>query len=169
MCTGDSFIYFTCINISGLVFMQIVNIRFSRSSISVCSCKLSVLVVLCLGTSSDGVQLLQRYLDVTRDVQSVSLLAVRVFPRELLLDSRVQNWIDRYRGYLLSSPCMLRGIKNSVKNSGLEAAFFIPFTEQYYINFFCMVANDLNDYIHVVLFVIITLWCQICNQSSCQI
>ncbi|KDR16180.1 GATOR complex protein MIOS [Zootermopsis nevadensis] len=53
--------------------------------------------ILLTGTSSDGVQLLQRYLDVTRDVQSVSLLAVRVFPRELLLDSRVQNWIDSYR------------------------------------------------------------------------
>ena len=49
-----------------------------------------------LGTSSEGVQLLQRYLDVTGDVQSVSLLAIRVFPRELLLDSAVQAWITRY-------------------------------------------------------------------------
>jgi hypothetical protein len=50
---------------------------------------------LCLGTSNEGVQLLQRYLNMTGDVQSVSLLAARVFPRELLLDSAVQEWIAR--------------------------------------------------------------------------
>ncbi|GFG38305.1 hypothetical protein Cfor_12188 [Coptotermes formosanus] len=53
--------------------------------------------ILLTGTSSEGVQLLQRYLDVTGDVQSVSLLAIRVFPRELLLDSAVQAWITSYR------------------------------------------------------------------------
>jgi hypothetical protein len=32
---------------------------------------------------------------MTGDVQSVCLLAARVFPRELLLDSAVQEWIVR--------------------------------------------------------------------------
>lgn len=53
------------------------------------------MIALCLGTSNEGVELLQRYLNMTGDVQSVSLLAARVFPRELLLDSAVQEWIAR--------------------------------------------------------------------------
>jgi len=73
-----------------------VNMRLFGHNISACSCNLSVMVAWCLGTSSEGVQLLQRYLDLTGDVQSVSLLAIRVFPRELLLDSAVQAWITRY-------------------------------------------------------------------------
>ncbi|PNF34608.1 WD repeat-containing protein mio [Cryptotermes secundus] len=53
--------------------------------------------ILLTGTSNEGVELLQRYLNMTGDVQSVSLLAARVFPRELLLDSGVQEWIASYR------------------------------------------------------------------------
>jgi len=59
------------------------------------------MVELFLGTTSEGVQLLQRYLDVTGDVQSVSLLAVRTFPRELVFNSPVQEWIARYRVYFV--------------------------------------------------------------------
>ncbi|PSN33611.1 WD repeat-containing protein mio [Blattella germanica] len=56
--------------------------------------------ILLTGTSSEGVQLLQRYLDVTGDIQSVSLLAVRVFPSELLQETSVQLWIASYRKLL---------------------------------------------------------------------
>jgi hypothetical protein len=43
---------------------------------------------------------------VTGDVQSVSLLAIRVFPRELVLDPAVQTWINRYK--VLSFTLLLR-------------------------------------------------------------
>ncbi|XP_069700640.1 GATOR2 complex protein MIOS [Periplaneta americana] len=56
--------------------------------------------ILLTGTSIEGVHLLQRYLDVTGDVQSVSLLAMRAFPPELLQDSSVQTWIASYRTLL---------------------------------------------------------------------
>ncbi|KAJ9588221.1 hypothetical protein L9F63_018385 [Diploptera punctata] len=56
--------------------------------------------ILLTGTSMEGVQLLQRYLDVTGDVQSVSLLAVRAFPPDLLQETSVQEWITSYRTLL---------------------------------------------------------------------
>lgn len=53
--------------------------------------------ILLTGTTPDGVKLLQRYLDLTGDVQSVSLLAVRAFSCENQLDSSMQNWIESYQ------------------------------------------------------------------------
>jgi len=53
--------------------------------------------ILLTGTSSEGVKLLQRYLDLTGDVQSVSLVAVRSFPSHMLQDVNVENWIESYQ------------------------------------------------------------------------
>lgn len=56
--------------------------------------------VLLTGASADGAKLLQRYLDRTGDVQSVSLLAIRAFPIDIQKDQNVQNWIVSYQQIL---------------------------------------------------------------------
>nr|CAD7396883.1 unnamed protein product [Timema cristinae] len=52
------------------------------------------------GANSDGVELLQNYLDITGDVQSVSLLGMRVFPGNLVQSQLIQEWISNYRTLL---------------------------------------------------------------------
>lgn len=49
-----------------------------------------------LGTSLEGIQLLNRYLEITGDVQSCSLIAIRAFTPTLLQENQVQVWITRY-------------------------------------------------------------------------
>lgn len=56
--------------------------------------------MLLTGATADGAKLLQKYLDRTGDVQSVSLLAIRSFPIELQKDQNVQNWIVSYQQIL---------------------------------------------------------------------
>ncbi|KAK6624092.1 hypothetical protein RUM44_010950 [Polyplax serrata] len=56
--------------------------------------------MLLTGASIEGAKLLQKYLDLTGDVQSVSLLAVRAFPLEIQLDPNVQNWFASYQQIL---------------------------------------------------------------------
>lgn len=56
--------------------------------------------MLLTGASSDGAKLLQKYLEHTGDVQSVSLLAVRAFPLETQMDHNVQNWFASYQKIL---------------------------------------------------------------------
>ncbi|XP_063233237.1 GATOR2 complex protein MIOS isoform X2 [Bacillus rossius redtenbacheri] len=53
--------------------------------------------ILLTGASSHGVQLLQNYLDRTGDVQSASLLGIRMFEPEVVQDSVIQEWIASYR------------------------------------------------------------------------
>lgn len=52
------------------------------------------------GGDSDGVQLLQRYVDRTGDVQTVSWMAVRVLSLDLAKCDQVQGWVDSYRQLL---------------------------------------------------------------------
>ncbi|XP_015608765.1 GATOR complex protein MIOS-B [Cephus cinctus] len=52
------------------------------------------------GASIEGVQLLNRYLEITGDVQSCSLIAIRALPPKLLQENQVQVWIDSYRALL---------------------------------------------------------------------
>lgn len=47
------------------------------------------------GASLEGIQLLNRYLDITGDVQSCSLIAIRALPSKLLQENQVQVWINR--------------------------------------------------------------------------
>lgn len=56
--------------------------------------------LLLTGTSIEGVTLLQNYLDATGDMQTVSLIAIRTFPNDLLADGQVQDWINSYRELL---------------------------------------------------------------------
>jgi hypothetical protein len=49
------------------------------------------------GTSSEGVQLLQRYFYVIGDFQTVNLFAIHVFTRDFLFESTVQALIIGYR------------------------------------------------------------------------
>nr|CAD7262749.1 unnamed protein product [Timema shepardi] len=56
--------------------------------------------MLLTGANSDGVELLQNYLDITGDVQSVSLLGMRVFPGNLVQSQLIQEWISNYRTLL---------------------------------------------------------------------
>ncbi|XP_046467941.1 GATOR2 complex protein MIOS [Neodiprion pinetum] len=56
--------------------------------------------ILITGASSDGIQLLNRYLEITGDVQSCSLIAIRALSPKLLQDNQVQVWIASYRTLL---------------------------------------------------------------------
>lgn len=49
-----------------------------------------------LGASLEGIQLLNRYLEITGDVQSCSLIAIRALTPKLLQENQVQVWITRY-------------------------------------------------------------------------
>lgn len=54
--------------------------------------------ILLTGARSEGIPLLQRYLDITGDVQSVSLIAIRTFSPYLLeKDATLNEWISSYR------------------------------------------------------------------------
>lgn len=52
------------------------------------------------GASLEGIQLLNRYLELTGDVQSCSLIAIRALPPKLLQENQVQVWIASYRSLL---------------------------------------------------------------------
>ncbi|XP_037294415.1 GATOR complex protein MIOS isoform X1 [Manduca sexta] len=56
--------------------------------------------ILLTGTSPEGISLLQRWVEVSGDVQSAALLAARCFTPDLLKDHRVQHWLDSYRNLL---------------------------------------------------------------------
>jgi len=50
-----------------------------------------------LGLSPDVVPLLQRYLDSTGDIQTVSILVLKTIPREIVHENAVMmSWINRY-------------------------------------------------------------------------
>lgn len=50
------------------------------------------------GASVEAIQLLSKYLEITSDVQSCTLIAIRAFTPKLIQDNQVQVWITRYRG-----------------------------------------------------------------------
>lgn len=59
----------------------------------------NVFIYIYLGTSQEGITLLQRFLDQTGDVQSASLLAVRAFPPEVIKleeSNQVSDWLNRF-------------------------------------------------------------------------
>lgn len=47
-----------------------------------------------LGASFEGIKLLQRHLEITGDVQSCSLIAIRALSSKLLQENQVQVWIE---------------------------------------------------------------------------
>lgn len=51
--------------------------------------------LLLTGATSDGIVLLQSYVDWTEDVQTVALVAVKFFSKELINDNCVLHWISR--------------------------------------------------------------------------
>ncbi|KAJ8731079.1 hypothetical protein PYW07_004243 [Mythimna separata] len=56
--------------------------------------------ILLTGASTEGIALLQRWVEHTGDVQSVALLAARCFTPDLLREPRTTNWLDSYRTIL---------------------------------------------------------------------
>lgn len=57
--------------------------------------------LLLTGATTEGITLLQSYLDGTDDVQTVALIAIKFLPKELLDESAsVQYWIQSYRELL---------------------------------------------------------------------
>ncbi|XP_067625308.1 GATOR2 complex protein MIOS-like [Eurosta solidaginis] len=52
--------------------------------------------LLLTGESLDGINILQAYLDLTSDVQTVALIAINYFHREHFTDNRIQYWISSY-------------------------------------------------------------------------
>lgn len=54
-----------------------------------------------IGLSSDGMDLLEAYVDHTADVQTASLIALQGYPcLEIATDQRVHTWIESYRSLL---------------------------------------------------------------------
>ncbi|KAG0415270.1 hypothetical protein HPB47_007546 [Ixodes persulcatus] len=56
--------------------------------------------VLLTGLGEEGVELVQRYLDRTGDVQTASLVALQSHPSVLSVSPRAQLWVDHYRHLL---------------------------------------------------------------------
>lgn len=56
--------------------------------------------LLLTGATTEGIQLLQSYLDMSDDVQTVALISVRFLPKDLLQNTSVQYWIQSYRELL---------------------------------------------------------------------
>ncbi|XP_064613766.1 GATOR2 complex protein MIOS-A-like [Liolophura sinensis] len=52
--------------------------------------------ILLTGLTTEGVTLLEKYVDNTGDVQSAALACISTFPSEIAKDKRVQAWIDNY-------------------------------------------------------------------------
>lgn len=57
--------------------------------------------LLLTGESQEGVNILQSYMDATGDIQTVALIAINYFHRELFNDNRVQYWITRLTNPIL--------------------------------------------------------------------
>lgn len=51
--------------------------------------------LLLTGESQDGINILQSYMDSTFDIQTVALIAINYFHRDLHNDQRIQYWITR--------------------------------------------------------------------------
>ena len=51
--------------------------------------------LLLTGESQEGINILQAHMDSTGDIQTVALIAINYFHRELFNDIRVQYWITR--------------------------------------------------------------------------
>lgn len=52
--------------------------------------------LLLTGESHDGINILQAYMDSTFDMQTVALIAINYFHRDLYNDQRIQFWITRF-------------------------------------------------------------------------
>lgn len=56
--------------------------------------------ILLTGITHDGLSLLQRYIEISSDIQSVSLIVLHSLPSVICNDSRAQLWVECYRGML---------------------------------------------------------------------
>lgn len=56
--------------------------------------------ILLTGMTSQSIPLLQRYLNLTADIQSVAMLAIRTMAADITSSSTLKLWIERYRDLL---------------------------------------------------------------------
>lgn len=56
--------------------------------------------ILLTGITNDGLDLLQRYIEISSDIQSVSLIILHSLPSVICNDERAQLWVECYRGML---------------------------------------------------------------------
>lgn len=56
--------------------------------------------ILLTGITNDGLSLLQRYIEISSDIQSVSLIVLHSLPSAICSDPRAQLWVECYRGML---------------------------------------------------------------------
>lgn len=56
--------------------------------------------ILLTGITHDGLSLLQRYIEISSDIQSVSLIVLHSLPSAICNDPRAQLWVECYRGML---------------------------------------------------------------------
>lgn len=73
---------------------------YIKSTIQTCIKAGDLKGLLLTGATQDGITLLQSYLDLTEDVQTVALIAIKFLPKELVQSVPVQYWIQSYRDLL---------------------------------------------------------------------
>lgn len=56
--------------------------------------------LLLTGATTEGITLLQSYLNWTEDVQTVALIAIKILSKDLIADNLVKYWIKTYRDLL---------------------------------------------------------------------
>ncbi|XP_077978834.1 GATOR2 complex protein MIOS-B-like [Glandiceps talaboti] len=56
--------------------------------------------MLLTGLTKDGVDLMAKYVDMSGDVQTASLVMIQALPGDISKDERVQHWMDCYRSLL---------------------------------------------------------------------
>lgn len=73
---------------------------YIKNMISNCTKAGDLKGLLLTGATQDGINLLQSYLDLTEDVQTVALIAIKFLPKDLIQGYHVQYWIQSYRELL---------------------------------------------------------------------
>lgn len=68
---------------------------YIKTMIQSCTDKGDLNGLLITGTTEGGINLLQSYLDWTDDVQTVALISIKFFSKDLISHSQVEHWISR--------------------------------------------------------------------------
>ncbi|XP_013115643.2 GATOR complex protein MIOS [Stomoxys calcitrans] len=91
--------------------------------------------LLLTGESHDGINILQAYMDSTFDIQTVALIAINYFHRELFNDIRIQYWINSYMDCLNSWGFWEKRAELEIKIANLRSAIRSPRTVYLSCNF----------------------------------
>ncbi|XP_005181479.1 GATOR complex protein MIOS [Musca domestica] len=91
--------------------------------------------LLLTGESQEGINILQSYMDSTFDIQTVALIAINYFHRELFNDFRIQYWITSYMDCLNSWGFWEKRAELEIKIANLRSSIRSPRTVYLSCNF----------------------------------